>query len=278
MLRCLVFATTMLFLAPALAEPIPAPLLRLYTLDCGRIDFTNMKVFSDTGEHDGETGVMPVSCFLIRHGDDWMLWDAGLGDEIAQSPAGRIMAGLRFRVPKTLRLQLAELGLRPDDIRYVGLSHLHADHSGNARLFPNTTFLVSPKELAWAGALPTPEGVLADRVAAVKRAHILAVVGDHDVFGDGTVTMLSTPGHTVGHHCLLLKLRRSGALILSGDVAHFQVNYDQALVPTGNASRADTIAAIGRVRGIARHAHARVIIQHGADIFSQLPSSPAYLD
>lgn len=207
--------------APAArAAPTTAasPDVRLYTLDCGRIDFADMSNFSDTGDHDGEKGAMPVTCFLIKHGAEWMLWDAGLGDEIAASPAGRAVAGLHFRVPRTLTSQLAELGLKPDDVRYVGLSHLHADHSGNAALFPHATFLVSPLDLTWASRTPTPEGVAADRVAAVLRSRVEPVLGERDVFGDGAVRMISTPGHTVGHHSLMVKLARAGWVILSGDV------------------------------------------------------------
>lgn len=280
--RCSVI--TGLLVAAALAAPAQArpadvpPLMRLYTLDCGRIDFEDEKVFSDTGAHDGEKGVMPVSCFLIRHGADWMLWDAGLGDELAASPGGRVVVGLHFRVPLTLSSQLAELGLKPDDIRYVGLSHLHADHSGNVALFPHATFLLSSKELAWAAEQPTPEGVRPDVVAAIQRSRIEPAPGDLDVFGDGTVQMISTPGHTPGHHSLLVKLPAAGNVLLSGDVAHFQINYDNSLVPTGNVNRADTLASISRVKGLAEHYHARVVIQHGAHVFDLMPKLPAYLE
>ena len=265
--------------SPGVASPAePVADLRLYVLDCGRIDFSDEDVFSDTGEHDGEKGVMPVSCFLIRHGPDWMLWDAGLGDEIAAIPAGKTVVGLHFRVPVTLVSQLALLGLKPADIRYVGLSHLHADHSGNARLFPKATFVISPQELAWASATPTPDGVRADAVAAVRRSRILPAPGDLDVFGDGSVRLLSTPGHTPGHHSLLVRLPKAGAVILSGDVAHFQLNYDNDLVPTGNVSRAETIAAIGRLKGLAAHHHARVVIQHAEGVFDTLPKFPTPLE
>ena len=174
--------------------------------------------------------------------------------------------------------QLADLNLKPDDIHYVGLSHLHADHSGNAALFPRATFFVSPLELAWARSVPAPEGVASDRVAAVLRSKIEPVVAEKDVFGDGTVRMVATPGHTVGHHSLMVKLPHTGWVILSGDVAHFKVNYDRDLVPLGNASRAETIASIARIKGLAAHYHARVIIQHAADIFTTVPRAPSYLD
>ena len=278
MIRIALVAAALLAAFLAHATPPPPAAVRLYTLDCGRIDFDDMRVFSDTGDHDGEHGIMPVSCFLIRHGDTWMLWDAGLGDEIARSAHGETLVGLHFRVPVTLSSQLALLGLKPDDIHYVGLSHLHADHSGNAALFPNATFLVSPRELAWAGTVPPPDGVLADRVAAVQAGHVQPVPDDLDVFGDGSVRMVSTPGHTPGHHALVLRLPRSGVVILSGDVAHFRENYDRGLVPLGNVSRAETLASIDHVRGLARNLHARVVIQHAQDVFASMPKFPAWLD
>lgn len=279
MLRAIVLAAAALIARPVFAQTgTPLPDVRVYTLDCGRIDFDDKKAFSDTGEHDGEKGTMPVSCFLIRHNGSWMLWDAGLGDEIAASAGGRIVLGLHFRVPRTLASQLAALGLKPNDIRYVGLSHLHADHSGNVALFPHATFLLSPKELTWASASPTPEGVRPDVVAALAHSRIEPASGDLDVFGDGSVRLISTPGHTPGHHSLLIQLPKTGPVLLSGDVAHFQINYDRNLVPTGNDSRAETLASIGRVKGLAAHYHARVVIQHAENVFDTLPRFPAYLD
>ncbi|MET1083064.1 MAG: N-acyl homoserine lactonase family protein, partial [Burkholderiales bacterium] len=215
MRRLLLLATALLSVPLIGAAPAPVD-VRLYTLDCGRIDFSDMSNFADTGDHDGEHGPMPVTCFLIRHGADWMLWDAGLGDEIATKPGRReMMVGLHFRVPRTLASQLSELKLKPDNIRYVGLSHLHADHSGNTALFPHATFLVSPIELAWASGSPTPDGVQPDRVTAVKRSAVEPVEADKDVFGDGSVRMIGTPGHTVGHHSLMVHLPRSGWVILT---------------------------------------------------------------
>lgn len=116
--------------------------------------------------------------------------------------------------------------------------------------------------------------VLADRVAAVQASTIEPVAGDLDVFGDGTVQMISTPGHTPGHHALMLKLAHTG-VVLSGDVAHLQVNYDRDLVPGGNFSRAETIASSGRLHGLAVHFHARIVIQHPSDVFDKLPRLPA---
>ncbi len=277
-MKALLLAALMSVTSAQAQRSAALPSVRLYTIECGRIDFDDERVFADTGEHDGEKGVMPVSCFLIQHGRDWLLWDAGLGDEIAANPSGRTVVGLHFRVPVTLASQLTTLGLKPDEIRYVALSHLHADHSGNVAQFPRATFLLSPNELAWASATPTPDGVRTDVVATMAHSRVEPVVGDLDVFGDGTVRMISTPGHTPGHHSLLVQLRKSGTILLSGDVAHFEMNYDKDLVPTGNVSRAETLASIDRVRGLVTHYHARLIIQHSATVFDKMPKLPNYLD
>ena len=74
------------------------------------------------------------------------------------------------------------------------------------------------------------------------------MTGDKDVFGDGSVIMLNTPGHTPGHHSLLVKLKGKGNVLITGDLAHFRENYDSNGVPTFNTSRADTLASLDRFK------------------------------
>ncbi len=254
-----------------------APEVQLYTLNGGQLDLPNLGEFSDTDTHQGERAVMAVPCFLVRHGNDWLLWDTGLGDDLAKEP-GQVRLGMHWMVKTTLAAQLAQIGLKPDDIRYVALSHLHADHSGNVGLFPHATFLIAPQELAWASGNPAPHGVVPEQVATVARATVKPVPEDLDVFGDGSVRMLCTPGHTPGHRSLLLELKHSGTVILSGDVAHTRESYERGLVPPSNTNRADSLASIARLKGLAEQHHARVVIQHAADVFDTLPVFPACLE
>lgn len=270
-------AALSLQVAPASAQTA-ASLMRLYTLDCGRLDIQDMGIFSDTGEHAGEPGVMAVPCYLVRHGKDWLLWDTGLGDDLAALPQGKTQLGGQWTVRRTLVSQLAELGLKPDDIRYVALSHLHADHSGNIGLFPHATFLLASEELSWAETRPAPLGVDAHLVTEVPRENVTLLAGDLDVFGDGAVSILRTPGHTPGHRILLLRLPNSGPILLSGDLFHTRENYEKSLVPTVNVSRADTLASINRLAGIVAFTHARVVVQHAPADFAAMPVFPAYLD
>ena len=98
---------------------------------------------------------------------------------------------------------------------------------------------------------------------------------DKDVFGDGSVLMLNTPGHTPGHHSLLVKLKEKGNVLLSGDLSHFHENYEANGVPTFNTDRAETLASIDRFKKIAANLKATVIIQHDARDIGKLPAFPA---
>ncbi|MBU8898721.1 serine hydrolase [Corallococcus sp. M34] len=260
------------------AEPVKG--VRLYTLDCGRIDLADMGMFSDTGEHAGEPGSMPAPCFLIQHPKGNLLWDTGLGDALAKLPDGLSpMPGVRFRVATTLTSQLAQLGLKPSDIQYVGISHLHADHMGNALAFPQATWFVNEAEFKQAqSASPPAVGVNPALVKGHAKAKTTYVDMDQDVFGDGTVRLIKAPGHTVGHRVLMLKLARTGAVILSGDLFHTRENFEKSLVPPFNASRADTLASIDRINRLMRNSGARLVVQHEWADFNALPRFPAYLE
>ena len=256
--------------------PVPVPTeLRLYALDCGHMDVQDMAPFSDTGEYDGKPGEIVAPCFLIGHPKGWLLWDAGLGDALVGAP--RAMGGFHLSAGVTLKAQLAQLGLKPEDISYVAFSHLHFDHTGNANLFTSATWILQRAELAWALSTPTPGGVDTSTFSAYKAGKQQMIDGDDDVFGDGTVRILFTPGHTPGHQSLVLKLRDAGIVILSGDLYHLRENHRFHRVPVYNVNRAETLASMARVDTIIAHTHARLIVQHDPMEFRALPKFPAYL-
>jgi N-acyl homoserine lactone hydrolase len=272
-----------LFLAPALlfaSACLAAPgELRLYTLDCGHATFQDMSGFSDTGEYDGKSGEVAAPCFLIRHPKGDLVWDLGLGDHFASPPEGSDVApGVHVVVHSTLTAQLQALSLTPKDIRFIAFSHLHWDHTGNANLFADSTWLMSSAELAAGSVMPPPGGVLPETWNAVKTAKTVPIDGDYDVFGDGSVMILRTPGHTPGHQVLKLKLAKSGTVILSGDLWHQRASRDFKRVPTFNANRADTLASMGRVETILKNTNGRLIVQHDIKDYDALPKPPAYLD
>jgi N-acyl homoserine lactone hydrolase len=253
--------------------------LRLYVLDCGHATFKDMGGFSDTGEYDGKSGEIAAPCFLIRHPKGDLLWDAGLGDHYNYPKEGSDAApGVHVTVPVTLLAQLHSLNLAPKDINYIAFSHLHWDHTGNANDFPDSVWIMNKAELAAALVSPPPGGVLPETWSAYKAAKNEAIEGDYDVFGDGSVMILRTPGHTPGHQVLKLKLQKSGTVILSGDLYHLRTSRLFKRVPVYNADRADTLASMSRIETILRNTHGRLIVQHDPKDFQALPKPPGYLD
>jgi len=220
--------------------------------------------FSDTYAFNGLKVQLTASCYLIRHGDDYLIWDTGY-------PTGNTPTA-----PKQSLLDLlGQLKVTPTQVKYVGISHYHGDHTGQASEFPQATLLIGKGD--WDVVSDPKQAQLAAPFThwTSGEGKVEPVTGDKDVFGDGTVVMLDTPGHTPGHHSLLVRLKDMGNVLLTGDLAHFHENYDSNGVPTFNTNRAATIASLERFKKMAANLKATVIIQHDERDVSKLPAFPA---
>ncbi len=155
---------------------------------------------------------------------------------------------------------------------------MHFDHTGNANSFPQSTWLLQSKELAYAQGTPTPFGINPATFSEIKNVKTTMMNGDYDVFGDGSVKMLISPGHTPGHQVLLVKLAKTGPVMLSGDLYHSRENRKTGRMPVFNADRADTLASFSRIETIVKNTGARFIVQHDVRDFAAMPKFPKYLD
>jgi len=247
------------------ASAQPAAELTLARLDCGT-GVNDQRRFSDTFAYSNPQVPFTFSCYVIKHGDDYMVWDTG------HAPGSNPSA------PKISLLdQLSQLKVRPEQVRFVGISHFHADHTGQLASLPNATLLIGERE--WA-ALTAAKPMTGANVAGFTpwlsgSSKVEPQAGDKDVFGDGTVVILRTPGHTPGHQALLVRLKEKGAVILSGDAAHFHENYENNGVPSFNYDRAETLASLERIKQIEKNLKATVIIQHDPRDIEKLPTFPA---
>jgi N-acyl homoserine lactone hydrolase len=275
--RSLIAAAAIVSLSSPASAAAPAS-VRLYALDCGQIEFEDMAMFADTGELDGKPATLPDPCFVVVHPKGELLWDAGLGNSFVGKGTVEVEPGVRVTVARTLEEQLKQIALKTEDIDLVSFSHFHFDHIGNASAFTKATWLLSAAEYDAAIKNPRAEGPTPAQIQVQQNVKMERVVGDRDVFGDGTVRILSAPGHTPGHQVLVLKLAKSGTVMLSGDLYHTLDNRRFKRVPAFNVNRAETLASIDRFERIAENTKARVIVQHSKEDFDALPKVPAYLE
>ena len=250
---------------PAAAQS--APEVTLTRIDCGTPVLTDVGRFNDTYAFNGLKVLFTYSCYLIRNGNDYLLWDTG-HLMTAGAPAPKV----------SIVDQLAQLKLKPEQIKFVGISHYHPDHTGQVSSFPGSTVLIGKGD--W-DALTAPKPVVpanfiapfAHWVSGAGKLEALTV--DKDVFGDGTVMVINTPGHTPGHRSLLVRLKEMGNVLISGDLAHFHENYENNGVPGFNFHRGDTMASLDRFKKAAANLKATVILQHDARDVGKLPAFPA---
>lgn len=244
-----------------------APEMSLSRIECGTpTTFAVNQRFSDTYSYGDLKLQFVFSCYLIKHGNDYMMWDTGFAMNTPE------------RAPKVgLVEQLAKINVTPDQIKFVGISHYHGDHLGGASQFPKATLLIGKGDWDELTSTKPREGANPALVAPWIKdgAKVEPVALDKDVFGDGSVMMLYTPGHTPGHHSLLVKLPQTGPVLLVGDLVHFHENWDNNGVPAFNVDRAQSLASIDRAKKIVAGAKTTVIIQHDARDVDKLPVFPA---
>ena len=267
-------------------EPAPAPVteepaaaeasLKLYVFECGRLRFDTVERFSIA---DDETDVreLIVPCYIVDHPAGTLLWDGGLPSAVAEAEGWND----NQRLDRTLAEQLAEydLGVDLGSFDYVAFSHIHFDHVGVASEVTGGTWLVQQGDFdaAFPEGVAAPEGEpgLLDNMLNVERT---ILNGDHDVFGDGRVRILSAPGHTPGHQALFLDLADTGPLVLSGDLYHFRLSRTERRVPTFNFDAEMTLESMERVETFVAEQNAMFWIEHDLALFETLRTAPAFYE
>src|SRR5437763_8686450 len=200
---------------------------RLYVLDCGvlNIDPAGVERYHVTQKEVVESR-MPVPCFLVVHPKGALMWDVGvIPDADVEKTAPRaarydVNPVSHAVVSRTLKSQLAALGYAPSDITYVAVSHAHKDHTANLNEFTSSTWLTSRLERDFMFK-PRNERVEPKFYDKLERSKWVVIDKDeaskpeYDVFGDGTVMIKGAPGHTPGHQVLVLKLAKTGRVMVA---------------------------------------------------------------
>jgi N-acyl homoserine lactone hydrolase len=256
------------FSAANAQQPQPPQSLRLYVLDCGIITPPNLDNYGLKANEVADTR-MVTPCFLIVHPRGSLMWDTGEIPDSAFKEGGSPQKLNNFTVNRPLLPQLAAIGYTPANITYMALSHYHGDHVANANLFAGSTWIVqkgdrdpilAPRPVPPPATGRVPDPKFFEGLANSKT--ILLNNEDHDVFGDDTVVIKSTPGHTPGHQALYLKLAKTGNVLLSGDLYHYPEEITYKKIPSFDSNKEQTAKSREMIEAFVKQNHAELWIQH----------------
>ncbi len=259
-------------------KPKPPKSVRLYVFDCGVIHDLDPGLFRFKPGELAETR-LAVPCYLIVDPKGTLMWDVGVIPDTAFKDDGAPVNEKYFSATKTLKSQLAAIGYSPSDITYLGLSHYHSDHVANSNEFASATWLVRKVERDAMFAdkpLPLSDPNNYDKLKNSKT--IILAADEHDVFGDGKVIIKSAPGHTPGHQVLIVKLAKTGNVMLAGDLYHYPEERVQNRVPTIDTDRQQTLASRAMIEAYVKQTNTQLWIEHDFVANSKLKKSPKYYD
>jgi len=280
-------STAALGLALALAAPRPPASVRVYVFDGGKLDGGDPARFSLKREEMAMAD-MSIAAYLVVHPKGTLMWDAGALPDSELTAEG---TSTRYRIvlpngnerfvttSRKLASQLAATGYSPGDVNYLALSHYHYDHTGNANLFAGATWLV--RQVERDVMFPDkPNDLTRPETYAKLKASKTTIVktDDYDVFGDGTVVLKFTPGHTPGHQVLFLKLAKTGPVVISGDLYHYPEERSLHRVPTFDVDPKQTAASRTALDTFMQKAGARLWIQHDLAANLKMNKAPAFYE
>lgn len=251
---------------------------RLYVFDCGRLTVEDPSRFNFT---KAEIAVLDLSvpCYLVVHPRGTLMWDTGVVPDNLFKPGGGPAKKEYATATRPLLAQMTEAGFSPASITYLALSHAHWDHIGNASAFAGSMWLVRRAERDAILATPSPIRTDPSMFTALRTAKTTFITtDDYDVFGDGSVVIKFTPGHTAGHSVLFLKLPKTGPVVLSGDLYHYPEELRIPRVPEGDVNKPQTLASRVALQDFLKKSGAQLWIQHDLAAVEKQRKAPAFYE
>jgi N-acyl homoserine lactone hydrolase len=277
---CAAFVSLVVFALAARGQKTAAPVtsLRVYLFDCGLIRGEDPLSYG-LNPGDVKNPDMVVPCYLIVHPKGTLMWDVGVIPDAAfkgDEPATQSGEDDSESSPRPLLPQLAALGYPAESITYIAFSHYHFDHTANANAFAGSTWLVHAAERDAMFAASPEHQATYSRLRKSKT--IILPNTDYDVFGDGTVVIKYTPGHTPGHQALALKLPKTGPVLIAGDLWHYKAERTASRPPDGEANKEETMASRAAMEAYLKESGAQLWIEHDPATFHRLKKAPDYIE
>jgi N-acyl homoserine lactone hydrolase len=259
--------------------PPPPKALRLYVFNCGSLDISDPERFRFKKEELATTN-LSVGCYLIVHPKGTLMWDVGAVPDSALKPGEKSALEGYATITETLKSQMKKIGYEPSEIEYLAFSHYHYDHVANANQFASATWLARKVERdAMFAATPPDKKMNPANYSALKNSKTIIIpTDDYDVFGDGTVVMKLAPGHTPGHQVLFLKLKKTGPVVLSGDLYHYPEERKLGRVPTFETDQQQTVETRKKIEAFLKESGAQLWIQHDYAANAKLKKAPQFYD
>lgn len=272
-------AASLILAGPAAGAPPRVRSVRLYVFDCGVLKRGEPTAYGLTRAQVGQTDFADP-CYLVAHPRGTLLWDVGIiPDDQVRAGGVEVQAANGTNTARTtLRSQLAAIGYSARDITYLAMSHGHADHVANANEYAGATLLLQKAEWNAMFSAEAQKLPLFAVYGALESSKTVLLEGDRDVFGDGTVVLKSTPGHTPGHQSLFVKLAKTGPVLLTGDLYHYAAEKTMNAVPVRDYNRDQTAASRSAIDAFVASAGAQLWIQHDIQRNATLKHAPGYYD
>jgi len=257
--------------------------MRLYVFSSGSL------TFGKGGLQQGATGdiTVPVGFYIVKHPRGTVLFDCGNNDRTIQDASGwwgplAKGLGLKMTADDAIDVQLGKIGIKPNDVKFVVLGHLHLDHAGNMQKFPNATFVVQNDELGAAGWPETGYNVfyIPGDFAEAKNYKMVRLNGNLDLFGDKTFEIIRAPGHTPGSQFAVVRLPKTGTVVLTSDTAYLKENLERNLIPgTGGAwSPQGMYLGYEKIRLIRDAESASIFFAHDPEVFKATKKAPEFYE
>src|SRR5688572_22843719 len=251
---------------------------RIYVFDAGAIRGLDPKLFNFTREELKEVDFTNTS-YLVVHPKGTLMFDAGaIEDSHFKGDGAPVTEGI-LTATKPLLPQLASAGYKPSEITYFAMSHYHSDHTANANAFASAIWIVQKAERDFMFS-DKPQGIIQPaQYSALRNAKTeLLNDADFDVFGDGTVIVKSAPGHTPGHQVLLVRLPKTGPVLLAGDLYHYPEERTSSRIQTFEFNAEQSKAARAKIEAFIKQTGAQLWIEHDIATHAKLPKAPAFVE
>jgi len=276
----LTMAVAALFAAAPLAQAPPATVKspRIYVFDNGTLSGLDPKQYFGFERSELKAVDFTAQSYLVVHPRGTLMRDAGVIADSQFKGSEPVKEGISTAT-KPLLPQLAAAGYKPSDITYFAMSHYHSDHTANANAFAGSTWIVqkAERDAMFAG---TPAQIMAPATfSALKDAKTKLLDNeDYDVFGDGSIVVMSTPGHTPGHQVLFVRTAKRGPIVLAGDLYHYPEERTTGKTPSFEFNAAQSKVSRNRIEIFLKQTGAQLWIEHDIATHANLPKSPKYVD